>query len=401
MGSPDHNGNPDLVAELGSLLSAEGSITFARFMELALHHPQHGYYAKPEPVVGTDGDFLTAPALHPAFGRTLWQQIKQMLQLAERSTTGLIMEVGAGAGQMARDILLAARADRAQGTVRYLIREQSDRLRQRQQETIAAAWPEAPVNWVDRMPEVAAKIDVIVMNELMSALPVHRLVFEDGRWRELYVRRSSTGRLEMQPGPVSEPRAVAALGASAIRPKIGQIFDVNVAAADMLTDLVTCLGDRAFILNIDYGGPAQVVYRSSRPQGSVRCYYRQAIVNNPFSRIGRQDITADVDFDLLSRAGEQLGLHTYGPIPQGAFLLNLGIEAVAVDLAANIARGEDATAADQELQKVYALYAPEALGESFWVMVHAKGFPNPPDLQGFQTPPWPRSYAELVLGGAR
>src|SRR5690606_6543659 len=166
--------------------------------------------------------------------------------------------------------------------------------------------------------------------------------------------------------------------------------------ADMLAGIAACLDQRAFILNVDYGGPAEFVYSPARPQGSLRCYYRQALVADPFARVGRQDLTADVDFDLLRRAAAALGLASAGPIPQGAFLVNLGIEAEALEPAHRARQGD--LAAELELQKVYALYAPEALGRSFWVIVHSRGFRAPPRLQGFAPAPLPRSYVELLLG---
>lgn len=388
----------ELLIYLRRLLAGGKRITFHRFMDLALHHPQYGYYAKPEPVVGPDGDFMTSPALHPAFGQMLWRQIDQMLALLGCSDCR-VLEVGAGAGQMARDILNCARHSNSKREFHYLIREQSPRLRQQQQQTITAAWPEAPVSWVDDLASLTG-VHVIVMNELMSALPVHRLVYQgSGQWREVYVTLQG-GQLAPTLGPVSEPLTVETVLASGVDLQDGQIIDVNVAAADMLADLARCLAGQAFILNIDYGGPAALVYDSRRRFGNVRCYYRQQPVNDLFARPGRQDITADVDFDLLRRTGDRLGLASTDPIPQGKFLLNLGIEEIAQELAGRIVRGD--AAADQELQKVYALYAPEALGNSFWVMVHTKGFAGIPPLRGFQTEtPVPRTLAELIFGVSR
>ncbi|HEX6988983.1 MAG TPA: SAM-dependent methyltransferase [Bacillota bacterium] len=396
-GAAHTGGSAELEALLRDEIAGRGPIPFARFMERVLHHPEHGYYAKPEPVVGAGGDFLTSPALHPAFGRALWRQIDQLLRLTGSHPAATVLEIGAGAGQMARDIVLAARdAGRAAG-LRYLIREQSERLRRQQAETVTAAWEDAPVSWVDGL-EAARPVQVVVMNELMSALPVHRLVYTGRDWRELHVDLDGAAFKTVH-GPVTEPRATAAVAAAGVDPLPGQILDVNVAAADMLADIAACLDRRAFILNIDYGGPAELVYSPARPRGTLRCYYRQALVDDPFARIGRQDLTADVDFDLLRRAADRLGLASQGPIPQGAFLVNLGIEAEARALAERARRG--ALAAEQELQRVYALYAPEALGRSFWVMVHSRGFRRPPRLRGFAPAPPPVTYAELLLGSTR
>lgn len=397
--SVDHQAQPTpLMALLTELLAKERQITFYRYMDLALHHPQYGYYAKPEPVVGPDGDFMTSPALHPVFGRMLWRQIFQMIQMigSVGSNHYHILEVGAGTGEMARDIITASGDDGYEGKITYFIREQSQRLRRRQEETILAARPGAPVRWVDDLSAIDG-IHVIVMNELMSALPIHRLRYMgDEGWRELYVVLED-GQLAARLGPVSNIQAVQVAEASGVKFRPGQIVDVNVDAARMLKDLTYCLADKSFILNIDYGGPAHLVYDPIRMNGNVRCYYRQQPVTDLFSRPGLQDITADVDFDLLKRTANDLGLQSTDPIPQGRFLLNLGIQQEAQRLAAQVAKGDGQ--ADAELQKVYALYAPEALGNSFWVMAHAKGFNQMPTLTGFQplSQP-PLSLAELVLG---
>lgn len=491
-------GNPELVRLIHEEIRRHGAIPFARYMDLALHHPEHGYYAQERPLIGREGDFLTSPSFHPAFGRTVWRQVREMLAVlgfrpgasaaavgrphatgAPRDRRGLtgvvgtlrdgarrrrsparILEIGAGGGHLARDLLLAARADGyGPGDLEYVIVDESRRLQERQRALIAAAWPEAPVRWVPRV-EQAGPVHVVLMNELMSAFPVHRLVCRPaeqagsanpppagigvpagggavpaamgggsggpsgspqfgagvggvpgagrrppGRsgdhrrpceWRELYVTVQD-GRFVQVEGPVSEPRAVEILRQEGVEPQPGQIVDVNVAAGDMLRTIAGALAPRAFVITVDYGGPAEVVYSPQRPQGTLRGYYRQQVLDDPFARPGEQDITADLDFTYLQRVGRSLGLRDLGLIPQGAFLLNLGIEETeALPLARRAWQGD--LAADQELQQVYALYAPEGLGEAFWVLIQARGFRwRAPRLKGLRSPwPTPRSLGELM-----
>ncbi|WP_243149738.1 class I SAM-dependent methyltransferase [Thermaerobacter sp. PB12/4term] len=466
-------GNPALIRLLMDEIRRQGAIPFARYMDLALHHPQHGYYAQARPLIGREGDFLTAPSFHPAFGRTIWRQVREMLHILGFSPRrGLparparILEIGAGGGHLARDLLLAARSDGyGPGHLEYVIVDESRPLQERQRDLITAAWPEAPVRWVPRV-EQAGPVHVVLMNELMSAFPVHRLVrrpagqvapaasspadtvlpagrqaaagatggpaassggnggangsspFGPGagsdqapgrwgpersgdhrqpfEWRELYVTVQG-GRFVQVEGPVSEPRAVAILREEGIEPQPGQIVDVNVGAGDMLRAIAGVLARRAFVITIDYGGPAEVVYNPQRPRGTVRGYYRQRLLDDPFARPGEQDITADLDFTYLQRLGRRLGLRDLGLLPQGAFLLNLGIEEKeALPLARRAWQGD--LEADQALQRVYALYAPEGLGESFWVLVQARGFRwRAPRLQGVRVPwPEPKPLAELL-----
>lgn len=379
-------GNPKLMALLHALLARQGKVPFATYMELAMHHPEHGYYAKDRPIIGPAGDFLTAPSFHPTFGRTLWRQVKEMLQLLPEQSPRHVLEIGAGGGHMARDLLLAARDEGWDGNrLTYGIVEQSKSLQAVQRQLIHAAWPGAPVTWWPTL-AAAPSTQVVLMNELMSAFAVHRLLGDDaGGWRELYVHTKAGGGLAYTLGPVSQPEAVAVLADHGIVPAPGQIADVNLGAPAFLAAIAARLAAQAFVITIDYGGPAAVVYDPRRPQGSsLRCFYRQQILPGPFVMPGYQDITADLDFDLLVTAGEQLGLSKVGLIPQGPFLLNLGIGDTAADLARRARRGD--LAADQDVQKVYTLYAPEGIGESFWVLVQAKGFTEPPRLQGFRDP---------------
>ncbi|HEY8487771.1 MAG TPA: SAM-dependent methyltransferase, partial [Thermaerobacter sp.] len=216
------------------------------------------------------------------------------------------------------------------------------------------------------------------------------------QWRELYVTVRE-GRFVQVEGPVSEPRALAILQEEGVEPRPGQIFDVNVGAGDMLRTIAAILAPRAFVITIDYGGPAEVVYGPQRPRGTVRGYYRHRLLDDPFARPGEQDLTADLDFTYLQRLGRRLGLRDLGLLPQGAFLLNLGIEdEEALPLARRAWQGD--LEADQQLQRVYALYAPEGLGESFWVLVQARGFRwRAPRLAGTRQPwPQPRSLAALL-----
>lgn len=393
-------GHPQLVAWLHEEIRRRGMIPFAEYMQVALHHPEWGYYAKPEPIVDPEGDFLTAPALHPAFGRTLWRQVREMLERVGRGPYRLL-EVGAGGGHMARDLLAAARADGfGPGRLEYVIVEQSARLRALQRQRMAEAWPDAPVRWAPD-PAAAGPVHVALSNEVMSAFPVHRLIWhpEQG-WRELHVTLRGE-RLDWAEGPVSAPRALAALRdalrEAGLEPVPGQVYDVNVGAADLLRAIAQALAPRAFVVTVDYGGPPAEVYRPGRRGGSLRCYYRHRRVDDPFARPGRQDLTADLDFSVLQRAGRALGLRSLGLVTQGAFLLRLGIEGEARALAARARRGD--AAADRELQRVYALYAPEALGARFWVLVQARGFLVPPRLTGLRGPePVPRRLDQLILG---
>jgi len=363
----------EALYRLDALLRSEaeargGRLPFDRFMELALYAPGLGYYAGGAHKLGRGGDFVTAPELTPLFGRTLAGQCREALA---RLGGGELLELGAGSGALAVDVLSALAAE---GPLpkRYLILELSAGLRARQQAQIAARLPRLAdrVTWLDRLPE--GFTGLVLANEVLDAMPVHRFrIGSGGEPLELFVRPAGEGWEEVADRPQS-PRlaaAVRALQAAGLAREPGYESEINLRLGPWVQALADAL-DRALVILIDYGYPAAEYYRADRRQGTLMCYYRHRAHGNPYRSPGLQDITAQVDFSALARAAEGAGLGLAGYTTQAHFLLGCGLDRLLAAAAAGPDALEDLTAARQ-------LLLPSAMGERFRVLGLEKGISGP------------------------
>ena len=298
-------------------IQAQGSVPFERFMELALYSPLGGYYRSASPV-GAAGDYYTSPTAHPLFSTLLAAQLRQMWDLLGQPKPFTVLEPGAGSGVMARDIVEAARADFPEfaAAMRYVALDYAP--------AGSAETPDA-VQWAasDGLP-VHGMVGCILANELLDAMPVHRFVVEGGVAREVYVTLDGDGFAEVLGEPSSADAEVALGRLGALLPE-GYRGEVCTRAHNWVAEAARSL-DRGFVLVIDYGGTARRLYGPGRNQGTLRCHYKHVVTGNPYVRVGRQDITAHVDFTDLSRSGEVHGLQTLGYTTQRRFLHNLGAD---------------------------------------------------------------------------
>ncbi|MCH8995245.1 MAG: SAM-dependent methyltransferase [Chloroflexi bacterium] len=325
--------NPELVELLRRRIEAEGAITFHDFMETALYHPQHGYYTARQPM-GREGDYLTSPEVHPIFGALVAKQLYQLWELMEQPERFDVVEQGAGSGLLARDILRWAskREPSFHKALGYRIVEISPALRRRQQETLAP--PRAGIEWLEELPDAIE--GCLLSNELIDSFPVHRIVHRDRQLMELYVT-SRDGRFEEVVGLASTERIAEYFADVGLWPGDGCVAEVNLHAIDWMTAAAQALR-RGVVLTFDYGYPAEELYAPWRRDGTLLCFYRHNASNDPYARIGKQDMTSHVDFTSLMRAGESSGLQVAGFTTQSRFLSNLGI-GVGVDTIAKESPG--------------------------------------------------------------
>ncbi|MBX3662343.1 MAG: SAM-dependent methyltransferase [Burkholderiales bacterium] len=355
-------------ARLQALIRAEidkagGWIGFARYMELALYAPGLGYYSAGSRKFGGSGDFVTAPELSPLFGRTLARQLAPLI--AEGVAD--IIELGAGSGALAATLLTELES---LGCLprQYRILEISADLRQRQQQKIAAAAPEFldRVRWLDALPD---RIDaVVIANEVLDALPVHRIRIAGGRTQELGVSLDSGG------GFAWDCRAAfPALAAATPRLPEGYETEIGLAAQALIADLGQRL-ERGLLLIFDYGFPAQEFFHPQRDRGTLMCHYRHRAHDDPFLWPGLQDITAHVDFSAIARSAPEL--EVLGYTSQAQFLINCGITDLLAEVPATDAPRYAPLAA--QAQK---LLSPAEMGELFKVIALGRGLAGP--LAGF------------------
>ncbi len=305
-------------AEIRRRISAQGPITFAEFMEVALYHPEGGYYTSSERV-GAAGDFYTSPSVHPAFGALLAVQLYQMWEFMGRPASFTVVEPGAGSGLLCRDILTASEWLPG-GFARSLRYVCIDRR--------TTGGYEHSLPRVSRIASTALPlrgiVGCILSNELLDALPVHQVTAQQGTLREIFVALNGD-QLVTQLGDPSTPILEQQLKDLGVELEEGQVAEVNLAMDRWIKEAALSL-DRGFIMTIDYGRLADDLYSATeRFRGTLTTYRNHAQTDRPLERIGLQDMSAQVDFTSLIGAGEAAGLSYMGFTTQAAFLQNLGL----------------------------------------------------------------------------
>ncbi len=385
--NPVDESNRALVEAIQAEIAAAGRIPFARFMELALYHPEHGYYLTPERRPGRGGDFLTAPEASPYFGLALARQIADAWERLGRPERFDVREYGAGTGALAYDIIagLTTEAPNAAAALRYRLVEPN---RHRMAQALAAM-EEVEFGQMVVGEDVAERdpepiVGIALANEVADAFPVHRLVVRAGRLRERYVvwRDGWFAEDEGEPSPPVRD-AGAKLAAEGVTPTDGAMVDVSPAAVAWFAGVGRGLR-RGYAIVIDYGYPARALYRSHRLAGTVRAYHAHTVTDDPFLRIGRQDLTAHVDFTALQRGGEGVGLRLAGFTTQGAFLASLDLG----DFLLRLRQDPTATLPDYLAAQaaILRLIDPGGLGR-FGVLIMARDAPVMPPLRGLTTQP--------------
>ena len=336
---------------------AGGSISFAQFMQLALYSPGLGYYNVGTTKFGATGDFVTAPELSPLFGRVVARQCESVLKQLEK---GKILELGAGSGRLAVEILRKL-TELKSPPERYLILEISADLKARQEELISEELPDLlqRVEWLSKLPEKFA--GVVIANEVADALPVERFERTDAAVLQMHVTASETG-FDWSRKPAPEMLAMAVVK---IETDIGEALppgyqsEISLGLPDWIGQIAKCL-DKGLVLLFDYGVSRREYYSRERNQGWLRCHFRHHAHNEPLIYPGIQDLTSWVDFTAVAESAVDHGLDVAGYVTQAQFLINGGLE----DELAGIA---DLAVADQlELSRqVKLLTLPGEMGENF------------------------------------
>lgn len=388
-----------LAAIRAAIRTAGGWLPFDRFMELALYAPGLGYYSAGSAKLGAGGDFATAPEISSLFSRCVARQCAEILAQVGHAPAApgngcaaTILELGAGTGRMAADILVEL--ERLQHLpAQYQILEVSADLRERQQLRIAElpAHLAARVVWLDALPPKPVD-GVILANEVLDALPCTRFVIgatllEVGveiapESAGAQVAEGAQGtrdvggaalRMATRLAEGAVHRALAAVLADL--PEIlpaGYVSELCPRADAWIRALAEALGRGALLL-FDYGLPRTQYYHPARGTGTLRCHFKHHVHDDPLLNVGVQDITAWVDFTRVAEAAHAAGLDVAGFVTQAAFLLGTGIEA---DVAA--AQGMQQLRLSGEAQR---LLLPGEMGEAFKAMALTRGLGMP--LSGF------------------
>jgi SAM-dependent MidA family methyltransferase len=375
-----------LAKVLAARIRERGPITFAEYMEACLYHPQHGYYARPE--ARRFADYYTSVDVHPIFGRLLARQLAEMWEVLGRPAEFTAVEAGAGSGRLAAQILdFCARAlpdfFRA---LRYVAVERSAARRTAVKSALEAAVTANPALLAARA-KAAARIPrkissgCIFSNELLDALPVHRVVGERGELREIYVGVEGERFREIA-GPVSSRLVKKYFSAQGIALTDGQHAEAGLEACRWISEAAARL-QRGFVLTIDYGHEAAEVYSERHRRGTVLAYENHRASEDLYAAPGEQDLTAHVNFSALQSLPTQRRrrrLATSGLVSQTQFLLALGRVNEFGDL---YDPGQSEAEHFQARLGLKTLIHPEGMGEMFKVLIQQKRI-GAPRLTGLE-----------------
>ena len=352
----------ELVAAIRDEITRTGPITFARFMGRALYEPGHGYYRRPAPGPGRAGDFLTAPEAHPIFGAAVGRLVEEAWEALGRPDPFTVTEHGAGTGALAAGLLggLWAAASPLATAIRYHPVEVEPARLDALRERLAAD------GLADALVDGARGVGAVVANEVLDALPIHRVVGRDGGIHELFVGVDD-GAFTWVEAEASTPALAARLAAEAVTLANGEITEICLALDGWLADATACL-ERGILVLVDYAAEPADLHGAGRPTGTLRAFARHAVGADPLRHVGRQDLTATVDLAAVRAAAATAGLELIGETTQAELLANVGTAI----LTAPFLRDGDLQAAIDLRSALARLMDPRGMG-GYRVQVFGRG----------------------------
>ncbi len=354
------SGNPDLIRSLRDEIEINGSISFARFMELALYHPSLGFYASDRARLGRAGDYFTNVSVGAAFAALLGRQFVQLWKGMGQPSLFTVVEQGAHHGEFARDLLQwsATASPDFFGALHYRIVEPAAALAKRQRVELGDFG--GKVDWDDSLDRLVPFRGIFFSNELIDALPVHLIARSGEEWFQRRVRLGKQG-FEFGIEAIREEELAARVTAL---PRFSGSYEseVSLAAPKWIAEVASRL-ERGFLIAVDYGFAAEDYYSETRRAGTLQIRKEHRLLPSPFEEIGEADITAHVEWSSLIQAGEQAGLKFLGLPDQHHFLT--GILSGDPDFL---------TQSDAKTRRqLQTLLHPEMLGRSFQALVMKGG----------------------------
>jgi SAM-dependent MidA family methyltransferase len=353
-----------------------GRITFAEYMRACLYEPGLGYYTSPGRKVGAAGDFYTSSNVHQVFGRLIARELIRMWETMAAPAPFDIVEVGAGNGRLALDILdtIGEIRPALYEALTYRLIEAEPSLQESQRGMLTGH--AGKTAWSTPADLAAGKLSLtgcLLSNELLDSFPVHLVEMTSAGLREVYVGAAEDEFTELLDLP-STPELEEYLARLAIQLLAGQRAEINLAAPRWLEDVARAIV-RGFVLTIDYGYTAAELFAPLRKNGTLLCYYRHTVEENPYLRVGGQDMTSHVDFTTLIRRGGELGLARVWFGEQYRFLMGAGMMEEMMLLESRAVTEEERLKNRLILKK---LILPEGgMGDTFKVLIQAKGVDAP------------------------
>lgn len=346
-----------------------GSIRFHDYMQMALYEAAFGYYVAGSAKIGEGGDFVTAPEISPLFSYCLANQAAQVLQQVDN---GKILELGAGLGTMAADVLSHLQTINCLPD-QYCILDLSPELKARQRQTLQTKVPDllSKVVWIDQLPSDFN--GVILANEVLDAMPIHLFKWHNQQVFEVHVAWNEGLQLCDRVADASLAQSVRALDLPDMH--LPYVSEINPNIPAWVQSIADSIGQGAVLL-IDYGYTQKEYYLPERNNGTLLCHYQQHVHDDALLYPGLQDITASVDFTAVAEAADQAGLQVAGFTSQAHFLAQNGLENLFIDLLQQAPEQQFALA-----QQIRTLSLPAQMGERFKVMGLTKQLEG--ELQGF------------------
>lgn len=340
-------------------------------MNMSLYHPDLGYYMTAEPRIGPSGDYYTSPHLHPAFGWLLANQIDEIKRIMGDPDDFSVLEIGAGKGFLAEGIVdYACRYLNWKGNWKYIIVEQNCYTIEDQKKLLAVY--KDRIVWKNSLEEVDQFCGCVISNELLDAFPVHLVEMTD-RFQEIFVSADKEGFVEIF-AELSTPDLSEYINRYRLPAINGYRTEINLRKWDYFRRLDHILSE-GFVISIDYGYTAREYYSPDRNKGTLLCYCKHRVNDNPYANVGKQDITAHVNFTSLKDWGDRLGMKTVGYCPQGIFLASLSDDEIV------LREMESDPGFQNELLKIKGLFF--GMGDTHKVLIQYKGNQDFKNLKGF------------------
>lgn len=347
-------------------ITREGRLTFAQFMRAALYDCDLGYYNTERLKIGPAGDYYTSSNVHPYFGAVLASAFSRLWDEFEGGSPLTLVEMGAGTGMLAADVMRALRAERPDlfDALKYVVVESSAAMIERQRERLGDFG--GRLGWL-KLEEIerAPVSGIFFSNELVDAMAVSRVRLCNGNLEEQYVGLDSEGkRLRLVWDRPSTGAFADYLARAGAELREGQIVEINLDAVGWLERLSRAI-DRGFLVTIDYGDVAHLIYGPDRKGGTLRSFHRHRLIDSPLNRVGEQDITASVNFTALIEYGRKFGFETLSYERQVSFLLRNGL----IERIAAAGGGEESL---KDRLAVKNLFVPGGASDNFRVLIQKK-----------------------------
>jgi SAM-dependent MidA family methyltransferase len=379
-----------LKSYLLETLHRSGPVTFERYMQLCLYHPEFGYYMQGRERTGVRGDYFTSSDLHPIFASLIGRQAAEMWEILGRPARFTWVEMGPGRGWFARDFLRwaeEARPDFA-AALDYLAVEPGARQREQVLQRVAGQPGSNRLRVMATLEELEPVTGSFFSNELADAFAVSVITRSGGRLKEVYVAAEGD-KLKEKLGPISDSAVAAAVARYADSLEEGHRVEVCLTAARWIRSVGEKLA-RGFVITIDYGDLAERLYTPERPRGTLLAYHQHMASEDFYAAPGDQDLTAHVNFGMLIDAGREVGLEPAGFTTQERFLMALGEGNEFADL---YDPGASETEKLQARLKLKRLINPEGMGSVFKVLIQQRSI-GEPRLTGLR-------YARPLGGASR